>query len=180
MDTIQSLLQILETEETVILATIIATNGSTPTSALSKMIVTSNRWIGTVGGGCMEADVVQAARDLHGTGKAKILTFHLNENDMVQGLICGGSLEVLLEPVTRASVSLYQKLKGIRDNGNDSVVATRLSTTGEIMSKELINAQDQQCSNATTAATSTWTYAGICTTRYYVYLYLHSLDRFCF
>ena len=46
----------------------------------------------------MEGDVLEAARKLYGRGEAQMLTFNLNESDMVQGLICGGNLEVLIEP----------------------------------------------------------------------------------
>lgn len=142
MDIIQALLQTLQAESTVMLATIIATDGSTPASALSKMAVTKTGCHGTVGGGCMEADVVQAARELHDTGTAIILTFHLNEDDMIQGLICGGSLEVLIEPVTRDAVPLYQKLQALQNEGEDCTIATVLDKNSRIVAKEILNRND--------------------------------------
>jgi len=50
------------------LATIISTTGSTPASAFSKMIITSDSSIGTVGGGCLEGDVLKAAKRLSEKG----------------------------------------------------------------------------------------------------------------
>ncbi len=138
MDIIEILLQALESEHSVMLATIIATDGSTPASAFSKMVITRNAWKGTVGGGCMEADVVQAARDLYGTGKAGIVTFHLNEDNMVQGLICGGSLDILIEPVTRESVPLLKNMQSLQNEGEDCIVATVLHNDGRVIAKKVL------------------------------------------
>lgn len=138
MDITETLLQVLQSEPSVMLATIIATDGSTPASALSKMVITGNDWKGTVGGGCMEADVVQAARGLYGTGKAKIFTFHLNEDNMVQGLICGGSLHVLIEPVTRESVPLLKNMQSLQRDGEDCIMATALHNDGRVIAKRML------------------------------------------
>jgi xanthine dehydrogenase accessory factor len=128
LDVLHEIPSALESEDSVILATIISTSGSTPASAFSKMLVRNagKTWIGTVGGGCVEGDVLEAAQKLYGKNKAQILTFHLNENEMVQGLICGGSLEVLIEPITREQVSLFEEMKVLREDGEDGVIATFL------------------------------------------------------
>ena len=110
------------------LATIISTSGSTPASAFSKMVIRNRgkEWVGTVGGGCMEGDVLAAAKELYDQQKARILTFHLNEDDMVQGLICGGTLDVLIEPVLLEHAPLIQEMRSLRDQGEDCVIATLL------------------------------------------------------
>ena len=119
------------------LATIISTSGSTPASAFSKMLVKDGgkSWSGTVGGGCMEGDVLESARSLYHQQKTKVLTFHLNENEMVQGLICGGSLDVLIEPITRDQIPLLKKIKALRDEGDDGIVMTLVSNSGRMLSK---------------------------------------------
>lgn len=124
------------------LGTIISTSGSTPASALSRMIVTDDSTLGTVGGGCMEADVIEAARSLMRQDRAAILTFHLNEDEMIHGLICGGTLHVLVEPVTTASKHLYEELRTIQDRGEDCIVATHLTGTGKIQRKWLVKRED--------------------------------------
>lgn len=119
------------------LATVISTTGSTPASALSKMLVKDNgkSWLGTVGGGCLEGDVLQEAIQMYSSGTAKILTFHLNETNIDQGLICGGSLDVLIEPLTKRDFLLMHEVKALRDEGNDCVIATFLSRGGVVEEK---------------------------------------------
>ncbi len=126
------MLSALETEGRVMLATVISTSGSTPASTFSRMLVkdSGRTWIGTVGGGCMEGDVIEAARRQIENEYAQILAFHLNENDMVQGLICGGSLDVLIEPITRSHIPLLRQWMALRDEGEDGVVGTWLEFSG--------------------------------------------------
>jgi xanthine dehydrogenase accessory factor len=128
MDILHETLTALETEESVMLATILATSGSTPASAFSKMLICSGgmHWKGTVGGGCVEGDVIESARNVYGQRIARVLTFHLNEDDLAQGLICGGSLHVLIETLTQSDRLLLQEIKSLRDNGDDCVVASVL------------------------------------------------------
>ena len=79
MDILEEILSALRTEERVMVATIISTSGSTPASALSKMLVKQGgiASVGTVGGGCMEGDVLLHANRLYQSGKAEILTFQI-------------------------------------------------------------------------------------------------------
>jgi xanthine dehydrogenase accessory factor len=56
--------------------------------------------VGTVGGGCVEAEVWQAARDVMESEKPRTLTFNLNQNPKYDtGLVCGGTLDIFIEPV---------------------------------------------------------------------------------
>lgn len=140
MDIYSEILSALDTEERVMLATIISTSGSTPASALSKMLVKQNGIIsvGTVGGGCMEGDVLLHANRLLTEQKAEILKFHLNEDDLEHGLICGGSLEVLIEPVTKENIPLFRELQSFKNEGEDSLLVTHLANNGIIKGKYLI------------------------------------------
>ena len=139
LDILHEMLSALETETHVILATVISTRGSTPASAFSRMLVKNSgrTWFGTVGGGCMEGDVLEAARMQLETQKAQILTFHLNEDDILQGLICGGSLDVLIEPVTRAHIPFIKEWIDLREDGEDGVVLTMLEHSGKESLKHL-------------------------------------------
>jgi xanthine dehydrogenase accessory factor len=141
LDILAEILSALESEDSVILATVISTSGSTPASALSKMLVRDHgkSWCGTVGGGCMEGDVLEAARALYEQPRAKVLTFHLNEDEMVQGLICGGSLDVLIEPITREQIPVIREMKTLRDEGEDCIIATAINASEKIGIKHLIN-----------------------------------------
>jgi xanthine dehydrogenase accessory factor len=83
------------------LATITNVRGSIPSFQTSKMLVRDDGSIvGTIGGGCVEAEVWQAAREVMEEEKPRSLTFNLNQNPKYDtGLVCGGTLEVFIEPV---------------------------------------------------------------------------------
>ena len=57
--------------------------------------------VGSIGGGCMEAEVIQAARLFLGKSDAvKIVTADMSKADAEnEGMVCGGQIEVLLEVV---------------------------------------------------------------------------------
>ncbi|MCC7173683.1 MAG: XdhC family protein [Bryobacterales bacterium] len=83
------------------LATIVASSGSIPGYLGAKLLVREDGSIaGTIGGGCIEAQVITAAREVLETGRARRLTFDLSGPQIEEsGLICGGEMEVFLEPV---------------------------------------------------------------------------------
>jgi len=82
-------------------ATIVSVRGSIPSFQTAKMLVRDDGSIaGTIGGGCVEADVWQAAREVMESEKPRTLKFDLNQNPKYDtGLVCGGTLEVFVEPV---------------------------------------------------------------------------------
>jgi len=89
-------------------ATIVSARGSIPSFKTAKMLVRDDGSIvGTIGGGCVEAEVWQAAREVMESEKPRTLSFDLNQNPKYDtGLICGGTLEIFLEPIL-PSASLY-------------------------------------------------------------------------
>jgi xanthine dehydrogenase accessory factor len=82
-------------------ATIVNVRGSIPSFRTAKMLVRDDGSIvGTIGGGCVEAEVWQAAREVMEQEKPRTLVFNLNENPKYDtGLVCGGTLEIFVEPV---------------------------------------------------------------------------------
>jgi xanthine dehydrogenase accessory factor len=83
------------------LATIIARRGSTPRRDPAKMLVYEDgAQIGSIGGGCVEADVCREALTVMRSEKAKLLSFDLTDDDAEEsGLLCGGVMEVYVEPI---------------------------------------------------------------------------------
>jgi len=83
------------------LATIVHTNGSIPSYESSRMLVRDDGSIvGTIGGGCVEADVWAAAKEVMERESPRKMVFTLNnEASYDNGLICGGTLEVFVEPI---------------------------------------------------------------------------------
>ncbi|HZS04856.1 MAG TPA: XdhC family protein [Blastocatellia bacterium] len=83
-------------------ATIITTSGSTPQRTGAKLLVFEDgRMMGTVGGGCVEADVWAEAREALAERKPRLCQFTLRDAADVppdeEGMICGGEMEVLIE-----------------------------------------------------------------------------------
>lgn len=94
---------IREKEDTKILATIVTRKGSAPRAVGTKMLILPDgNCIGTIGGGCMEADVVRKARTLMGQNESNV---QLCRVDMTgadaeeEGMVCGGIVDVFLEKI---------------------------------------------------------------------------------
>ncbi len=84
------------------LATIVSTKGSTPREIGAKMLILEDgKFLGSVGGGCMEAEVWQEARKVMAEDRPK--TIHLDltgKNAEEGGMVCGGVMDVYIEPIT--------------------------------------------------------------------------------
>ena len=86
----------------VALCIITQTSGSTPRSAGTKMLVhPDGSFTGTVGGGEFENLIVQKALESLKTGKPSLISYSLNDPDHGDPGICGGKMEVYVEPITK-------------------------------------------------------------------------------
>jgi xanthine dehydrogenase accessory factor len=101
MDLFEEIVKLRREGKRAALATIVHTNGSIPSYESSRMLVREDGSIaGTIGGGCVEADVWAAARDVMRAEAPRKMIFNLNnEASYDNGLICGGTLEVFVEPI---------------------------------------------------------------------------------
>jgi xanthine dehydrogenase accessory factor len=101
MDIYEQIVQLRREGRRGAVATIVNVRGSIPSFRTAKMLVRDDGSIaGTIGGGCVEADVWQAAREVMESEKPRTLTFDLNQDPKYDtGLVCGGTLEVFIEPV---------------------------------------------------------------------------------
>ena len=101
MDIYEELARLRRAGQVCALATIVDVRGSIPSYQTAKLLVRADgSMVGTIGGGCLEAEVYSAAREVIRTGQPKRLSFTLNQDAAGDnGLICGGQLEVFIEPV---------------------------------------------------------------------------------
>ncbi len=101
MDIYEQIVQLRHEGRRGAVATIVNVRGSIPSFRTAKMLVRDDGSIvGTIGGGCVEADVWQAAREVMESEKPRTLSFDLNQDPKYDtGLVCGGTLEVFVEPV---------------------------------------------------------------------------------
>jgi xanthine dehydrogenase accessory factor len=82
------------------IATVVRSIGSTPRHEGAKMLVGDDGTVvGTVGGGCPEAEVFDVAREVMATGRPRYLVLRYNEKDNPDGMICGGEMHLFVEPV---------------------------------------------------------------------------------
>src|SRR2546429_6542322 len=83
------------------LATIVHTNGSIPSYESSRMLVREDGSIaGTIGGGCVEAGGWAAAKEVMQNEAPRKMGSHLNnEASYDNGFICGGTLEIFVQPI---------------------------------------------------------------------------------
>ena len=100
-----------------VLATIIATRGSTPRNVGTKMLVLSDgNIVGTLGGGCAEAEVWQAAMRVIKTGVPERLHLELiDDGTGLTTMICGGTMDVFVDPI--AANVLRQNREASGDGG---------------------------------------------------------------
>jgi xanthine dehydrogenase accessory factor len=114
---------------------VVETRGSTPQKAGAAMLVLpdgSQR--GTLGGGCIEAEVKQRAlRVLHAGGRAEVLTFNLDDNyGWDDGLICGGRMSILADPLASPqAAAYYRRLCDLVEEGRGCTEAVLLAQAAD-------------------------------------------------
>jgi xanthine dehydrogenase accessory factor len=118
-------------------ATVVRTLGSTPQVVGAKLIVTAaekSRADGTLGGGCVEADAILAAREVLAHGGRSLRAYELTE-DLAwnTGLVCGGTMWILAEQGSDACGGdrrIAERLASAAAGGAPVAVATRLRREG--------------------------------------------------
>lgn len=92
-----------------IFCSVVETRGSTPQKAGAVMVLfPDGSQIGTLGGGCVEAEVRQQSLRLFGTDKPALFTYTLDDDyGWDDGLICGGRMQFLAQPVSATQPSPY-------------------------------------------------------------------------
>jgi xanthine dehydrogenase accessory factor len=111
------------------LATIIKKIGAAPREEGAKMFIGDDgRFFGTVGGGCVEAEVWQEAKTVAKTQSVKLLHYRMDgklvENE---GMICGGNVDIFLEPIYERYRSLYGEIKNLEKKGKNALIVTSFS-----------------------------------------------------
>jgi xanthine dehydrogenase accessory factor len=88
-----------ERGELVGLATVVHTRGSTPQQRGAKMLFFENGEVaGTVGGGCIEAEVWAEVREAMRSGKSALHHFSLTaEEASEEGMVCGGTMDIFID-----------------------------------------------------------------------------------
>jgi xanthine dehydrogenase accessory factor len=132
-----------ETSGGVAIATVIETWGSAPRPVGSHLIVDSDsRFLGSVSGGCIEAEVVTEALDVIAGGTPRLLEFGIaDETAWRAGLSCGGNIKVYIERVDLTRSELLAALNAERAARRAALLITDLATSAQ----RLVRAADIAC-----------------------------------
>jgi len=115
------------------IATIISRDGSSPRDVGAKMFIGEDGKIhDTIGGGGLEYKVQKQAMATMGHEEPQLIKIKMDGEEVASdGMICGGNVEVFLEPALRKHRQLYQRLEHLEKNGKKGVLITSLR--GEFM-----------------------------------------------
>lgn len=103
----QELVNVTSKGERAVLATVISSHGSAPRKAGAKMLIKNDStFIGTVGGGGVEQQLKEKAIEVMNSGEPQIVHFDLSGRGEGAAMICGGQMDVFLEPIV-PSETLY-------------------------------------------------------------------------
>ncbi len=111
-----------------VLATVIRQSGSSPRGVGSKMAIFPNGLgLGSVGGGRVEAQVMEEARRLLQSGGSRRLDFKLTGTDILDmQMICGGEMEILLEVLGKEDLEVFEGVREALQKGTPAVLLTGL------------------------------------------------------
>jgi xanthine dehydrogenase accessory factor len=123
-------MEALERGRSSVLATIIRLTGSGPRGVGTKfLILEDGSYVGTIGGGLLEAQVIAGSKEVFATRKPSRLSFNLRGIDVAKSemMICGGQVEVFLEPLIPEKIDQVRVLKtalDVQKRGGSGIMAT--------------------------------------------------------
>ncbi|HEY7426415.1 MAG TPA: XdhC family protein, partial [Gemmataceae bacterium] len=150
---------LLDQQRICVYCAVVETRGSTPQKAGAAMLVFADgSQRGTLGGGCVEAEVKQRALRVlaSGAGRPEVLTFCLDDNyGWDDGLICGGRMTILADPLASArAVDYYRCLRRCIEDGRGCTQAVALAPAFGLSAGDrfLFDASGQLVAQTTDAA----------------------------
>jgi xanthine dehydrogenase accessory factor len=146
MDILTEIVRALKAPDHVVLSTIVSSSGSAPLPTGSSLLVCGRgaRVLGTVGGGLLEASVTKEAKEFFAQTRESVLrTFELNESGTEEGMICGGTVEVLIEQIGEEALGIFSRLAEMRGEGDDCTLLRRIDPSGRVTRHALDVRTDQ-------------------------------------
>lgn len=134
-DFFSEIVECLQRRDPVVLATIVSSDGSSPLPTGAMMLVKSGDAgiVGSVGGGLLEALVIEEAKKyFEGVRQPHIGRFDLNGDVSNEGMICGGNVDVLLEPIVSQDLTTFNALLKLRNDGSDAILLRTLDNSGNV------------------------------------------------
>ena len=109
------------------MATVVKRTGSAPRDVGAKMFVGNDgKVFGTVGGGRLEADAYKKAIEIMGKGVTEVLSINMDATKVEdEDMLCGGNVDVLLEPVTQKQYDVYRSIGMCLEKREQAVLFTQ-------------------------------------------------------
>lgn len=131
----RKMLERLASGESVVLASIVASSGSTPRGSGARMVVCADgESFGTIGGGAVEYEAQKLAKEVLESKQSYTKGFNLSPNQVADlGMVCGGDVTVYFQYFSggdKGQIDLLQKIVEILDRNIDSWLITE--TTDEV------------------------------------------------
>ena len=126
-------IELLGKNEPFVLATIIRLTGSGPRGTGTKfLILEDGSYVGTIGGGLLEARVLEAAKRVFSARAPMRLSLNLMGKDVAEtDMICGGDVDIFLEPLSaedQNEIQRFRKILDIQKRGGAGLLVTLVST----------------------------------------------------
>ena len=134
-DPILTLQDLLSTGRPVALSSLVHSSGSIPMSSRAKMVVEAGgRAHGTIGGGCLEAEIHTVARDVLASGQPRSTDYTMTEKQAGEhGLNCGGTVRIYTERIDPGCGELFAEVAASRSDRSPCVLVTRLGGEGRAL-----------------------------------------------
>ena len=129
---LDTLIEVLERGESVVLGTIVRSSGSTPRTSGAHMLLQSDGTLtGTIGGGSIEADCQKRAQELFNEPDSYAeIDFSLSAMTLAEeGMVCGGAASVLLQKVEPDSLAIMVQMRNDYQNGKRPVLLIQMPTS---------------------------------------------------
>lgn len=123
--------------ESIALATVLQTWGSSPRQVGAKLALTASGEVsGSVSGGCVEGAVIETGFSVIKTGKPQLLHFGVaNETAWDVGLACGGSIEVFVQRLDRV---IYAAIRSALDDDRSSALITVIRGPIDLLGRAML------------------------------------------
>ncbi|MHC4571471.1 MAG: XdhC family protein [Planctomycetota bacterium] len=120
---------VLRMGENIALATVISTTGSTPGKVGYKMLVWGKNaeTFGTVGGGSVEAEIIDIAKNILPKTQNQVFRFNLDGIEENEKAICGGTIEFLIETFNKKSLPLFREISAAVEIGGKGALISIIS-----------------------------------------------------
>ncbi|MFN3653109.1 MAG: XdhC family protein [Armatimonadota bacterium] len=119
------ILELLEAGQPFSLGTVVHTSGSTPQKTGAQAVfLPGGELLGTLGGGCMEAEARRRGLQLARGGDSELMELHLDDDfGWDDGLICGGTAHIFLQPRPTGQEEVFRAMVALRAERGRGVVA---------------------------------------------------------